>query len=286
MHKNTTYLGLALFFLLAAFPLLLGIGYALLYSLGLTGILGEGFTLEHWQAVLGSAAFWETMAFSTYVALVAIGLAVGLALAVVVRRPLAFGSGALSFFIYLPLAIPAIVMAFFIFQLLSKGGAVSRLAFQLGLVEGLQQFPDWVNGQYGIGIIAAHFLMALPFFIILYTHIYQSEGMPALVQQALSLGASRRQAAWRVAAPALFRRSFATVVLYFLFVMGSYEIPLLLGSQSRQMVSVLAIQKLQRYNLGDIPQAYAISMLYSIIVIVLVVGLLSSEMRDTWKEYQ
>ena len=44
MQKKATYLGLALFFLLAAFPLLLGIGYALLYSLGLTGILGEGFT--------------------------------------------------------------------------------------------------------------------------------------------------------------------------------------------------------------------------------------------------
>lgn len=286
MQKKATYLGLALFFLLSAFPLLLGIGYALLYSLGLTGILGEGFTLEHWQAVLGSAVFWETMAFSTYVALVSIGLAAGLALAVVVRRPSTFSSGALSFFIYLPLAIPAIVMAFFIFQLMSKGGTLSRLAFQLGLIEGLQRFPDWVNSQYGIGIIAAHFLMALPFFIILYTHIYQSEGMPALVQQALSLGASRRQAAWRVAAPALFRRSFAIVVLYFLFVMGSYEIPLLLGSQSRQMISVLAIQKLQRFNLGDIPQAYAISVFYSMLVIVLVVGLLRSKMRDTWKEYQ
>ncbi|MCB0598138.1 MAG: ABC transporter permease subunit [Lewinellaceae bacterium] len=274
--STSTYLGLGLFFTLTAFPLLLGIGYALFYSLGLAGILSDGFTLEHWRAVLGSAGFWEAMAFSAYVALVSIGLAVALALGLVVRRPLAFERGPLSFYIYLPLAMPAIVMAFFIFQMMSKGGALSRIAYQLGLVEGLSQFPDWVNEQYGIGIITAHFLMALPFFIILYTQTYSHEGIKALMQQALTLGASRRQAAWRVAAPVLFRRSFATAILYFLFVMGSYEIPLLLGSQSRQMVSVLAIQKLQRYNLADIPQAYAISVVYSAIVIALVLWLLGS----------
>lgn len=277
MQKTSTYLGLGLFFTLTAFPLLLGIGYALLYSLGLTGMLREGFTLEHWRAVLGSASFWESMAFSACVALVSISLAVALALLLVVRRPHAFEEGPLSYFIYLPLAIPAIVMAFFIFQMMSKAGFLSRLAFHLGLIRGLSRFPDWVNGQYGIGIITAHFLMALPFFLILYTQMYHHEGMEALMQQARTLGATHRQAAWRVAAPALFRRSFATVVLYFLFVMGSYEIPLLLGSQSRQMVSVLAIQKLQRFNLGDIPQAYTISVIYSVMVVLLVLWLLGAK---------
>ncbi len=280
MQKTSTYLGLGLFFALTAFPLLLGIGYALLYSLGLAGILNEGFTLEHWAAVFGSAAFWETLAFSAYAAFASISLAVGLALAVVVRKPEAFGRGQLSFFIYLPLAIPAIVMAFFIFQMLSKGGMLSRLAHQLGMIEGLGQFPDWANDQYGIGIIAAHFCMALPFFIILYTNMYSSEGLKALMQQALTLGASPGQASLRVAVPILLRRSFATVALYFLFVMGSYEIPLLLGSQSRQMVSVLAIQKLQRFNLGDIPQAYTISVVYSVIVLGLIFWLLGS--RKQW----
>ncbi|MCO6480963.1 MAG: ABC transporter permease subunit [Phaeodactylibacter sp.] len=281
MQNGGKYLGLGLFFILTAVPLLLGIGYALLYSLGLTGILSEGFTLAHWRAVLGSASFWEAIAFSAYVALVSISSAVALALFVVVRRPHIFEAGALSYFIYLPLAIPAVVMAFFIFQLMSKAGLLSRLAFHLGLVGGLSQFPDWVNGQYGVGIITAHFLMALPFFLILYTQMCRHEGMEALMQQARTLGATHRQAAWRVAAPALFRRSFATVVLYFLFVMGSYEIPLLLGSQSRQMVSVLAIQKLQRFNLGDIPQAYTISVAYSMIVVALVLWLLGSKKRET-----
>lgn len=277
MQKTSTYIGLGLFFALTAFPLLLGIGYALLFSLGLTGILNEGFTLEHWEAVLQSLDFWETMAFSAYVALSSIGLAVALALLLVVNKPKAFESGPLSFFIFLPLAIPSIVMAFLIFQLLSKGGAVSRLAYQLGLVEGLSQFPDWVNGQYGIGIITAHFFMAFPFFLILYTQMYSHEGLKNLMQQARTLGATQRQAAWRVAAPVLLRRSFATVVLYGLFVMGSYEIPLLLGSQSRQMVSVLTIQKLQRFNLGDIPQAYTLSVVYSVIVVALILWLLGSK---------
>ena len=277
LQKSSTYFGLGVFFVLTAFPLLLGIGYALLYSFGLTGILNEGFTLEHWRVVLGAASFWETIAFSIYVALMAISLAVVLSLLVVLKRPATFESGPLSFFIYLPLAIPAIVMAFFVFQMMSKGGALSRLAYQLGWIGNLSEFPNWVNGQYGIAIIIAHFFMALPFFLILYTQMYRSGGLNALMKQAYTLGATHRQAAWRVAAPILLRRSFATIVLYALFVMGSYEIPLLLGSQSRQMVSVMAIQKLQRFNLGDIPQAYAISVAYSVMVITLVLWLLGRQ---------
>ncbi len=274
MRSWSTYLGLSAFLALTLLPLLLGAGYALLYSLGLVGILSEGFTLANWEEVLQSFSFWETMIFSAYVAFLAIGLAVALALWVVVRRPAAFAGGTLSFFIYLPLAIPAIVMAFFIFQLLSKGGWFSRLSYQLGWIKGLQQFPDWVNDNYGIGIIVAHLLMALPFFIILFTNMYENERLRDLSQQALTLGARQWQADWRVAAPVLFRRAFATIVLYFLFVMGSYEIPLLLGSQSRRMVSVLTIQKLQRFNLADIPQAYTISVVYTVIVVGLVFWLL------------
>jgi len=64
------------------------------------------------------------------------------------------------------------------------------------------------------------------------------------------------------------------VFLYFMFVMGSYEIPLLVGSQSVQMVSIRTIQRLQRYNLGDIPEAYAISVAYTLMIVILLGGLL------------
>lgn len=263
--------GRLLYLLLTALPLLAGVGYALAYSLGLTGVLATGLTLDHWSAVLGNPAFWRTLAFSLWVALASIGLSLALALALVLRDHRSFLRGRLSYFIYLPLCIPAIVMAFFIFQMLGKGGWLSRLAWHLGLISGLEGFPDWVNDNYGIAIIAAHVCMATPFFTLLLANVYRNEQLADYLQLAASLGAGRAQAIRRVALPILLRRSLATVFLYFLFVLGSYEIPLLLGSQSVQMVSVRTIQRLQRFNLGDIPEAYAICVAYT----VMVAGLLS-----------
>ncbi len=273
-QRWAAYGGRSLFVLLSAVPIVAGVSYALLYSLGLTGVMAEGFTLVHWQEILGDAAFWRTLGFSLYVAAVSIGVALGLSLALVLRSPQAYTKGMLSFFIYLPLSIPAIVMAFFIFQLLGKGGWLSRVSHQLGLISALEQFPDWVNDNYGIGIIVAHVIMATPFFTIFFANLYQNERLGEYLHLAATLGANGRQRIFRVAVPVLLRRGLATVFLYFMFVMGSYEIPLLVGSQSVQMVSVRTIQRLQRYNLGDIPEAYAISVAYTVLVAVLLGGLL------------
>jgi len=274
-------LSAALFLTLAALPLVLGVGYALLYSLGLTGLIHEGFTLVYWREVLGGVEFWRALGFSVYVAGLSIGLALVLALGVVLRWRRDLESGWLSYFVYLPLALPAMVVAFFSFQLLSRAGLLSRLAYRLGWIEGLEGFPDWINDPYGIGIIFSHVLMATPFFIILLGNLYRSERLAEYAQVALTHGASRRQADHRVVMPVLLRRASATLLLYFVFAMGSYEIPLLLGTQSPQMVSVLTVRKLQRFNLMDIPEAYAISVLYTVFVVAVVIWLLGRERRLT-----
>lgn len=258
---------LALFALLTVAPLAAGILYALAYSLGLTGLLNTGFTLAHWRAVLGAGVFWQALWFSAAQAVGAISLALALALVVVLWRPGAFRTGLLSFAIYLPLTMPAIVVAFLAFQGLSKSGLLSRMAYALGFIGGLEQFPDMINDPAGIGILLAHAGMATPFFILLLTQLYEQERVAAYTSLAATLGATRRQRILKVQTPLLLRRAFPTVVLYALFVMSAYEIPLLLGSQSRPMVTVLAVEKLQRYNLADIPQAYTISVLYSVVVI-------------------
>ena len=56
--------------------------------------------------------------------------------------------------------------------------------------------------------------------------------------------------------------------------MGAYEIPLLLGQSSPQMISVLILEKLQRFNLGDIPVAYSMAVWYAAICIITISYLL------------
>ncbi|HMO39348.1 MAG TPA: ABC transporter permease subunit [Saprospiraceae bacterium] len=274
MHVIAKYSYLTLFILLAGVPLLAGLGYALLYSLGLTGVLNEGFTIVHWYKSLINRSLWQSLGFSFYIAFITMSIAIGLALWAVVRQGEAFRSGYLSFLIYLPLTLPATVIGFYSFQLLAKSGLLSRLGFQAGLLNDLADFPVLVNDSWGVGIIFTHICMATPFLIILFTNLYHNENLKSFAALAQTLGARAPQVIWRVIIPVLLQKSFATLVLYFVFVMSSYEIPLLLGSQSRQMISVFTIEKLQRFNLQDIPQAYAISVLYGMLLIILVIKLL------------
>ena len=262
--------GIVLFFLLAVMPLLLGVGYALLYSLGVTGILSEGLTLEHWSEVLSDAEILFSFGYSVYITTTTMGIAVMASLFITLQLGGRLNRGALSYISYFPLAIPAIVAALFIFQLFSKAGLFSRISYQVGFTEAIQSFPGLVNDRWAIGIIAAHVMLAVPFFVIYFRNIYRSENLDRYRELALSLGSYPLQTAFRVQVPVLLYRALPTIVLYFLFVLGSYEIPLILGQESPQMVSVLAIRKLRKFNLMDIPEAYIIAILYLIVILGLV----------------
>lgn len=266
------WLGASLFAVLAVVPLALGLGYALLYSLGLVGVLGQGFTLRHWAEVLGASALWQSLGYSLYVATVSMGLATGLALGLTLWRRRAFERGPLSFLIYVPLTLPALVMAFFVLQLTSQAGLLARMAAQAGAITEPRQFPSLVNDAAGAGIILTHVLMATPFLLILLLNLYHSTRLPELTQLAQSLGASPAQVRRRVEMPVLLRAALPTLMLYWLFTFGSYEIPLLLGREAPQMVSVLVERKLMRYNLADKPQAYAIAVVYATLTLGLVAG--------------
>jgi putative spermidine/putrescine transport system permease protein len=269
-------IGIVFYVCVVALPLGAGIVYALLYSFGLIGTNNEGGpTTEHWKAVFSDRSVIYSFAYSTYVAVTALLLAVlsGLYLALGFKREL--NRGFFSYLIYFPLAIPAIVTAFFIFQLLSASGIFSRLAFRLHLIRDISAFPDMVNDRYSVGIILAHTLMALPFFTLLFLNLYSSEQIGALKQLALSLGASREQLLLKVTLPILISRAMPNLVLYFLFILGSYEVPLLLGRQSPQMVSVVIIRKLQKFDLRDIPQGYVIALVYTFAVLLVMLLLLA-----------
>jgi putative spermidine/putrescine transport system permease protein len=115
--------------------------------------------------------------------------------------------------------------------------------------------------------------LALPYFTLLFAELYRSANVAALAGVARSLGASPRAARWRVAVPVLLKASLTNALLYFVAVVGSYEIPLLLGQQSPQMISVLTLRKFERFDLADKPEAFALALLYTL-AMLLVIGLL------------
>ena len=281
MKKRNRSIGVALFIAATVLPLVLALSYALLYSVGLAGILSEGFTLKHWQKMLPNAEMWRSLGYTLYLTLVSLLPATAMALLLVTRLRRVVSQGRLGYLIYFPLAIPAIVAAFFTLQVLSKTGLFSRILYQSGIIGQLTQFPDLINDQYGFGILFTHWLIATPFLTVMFLGMYDGERLDDLQQISTTLGANRWQSYWKVVIPVLLRKGYPTVVLYGIFIFGAYEIPLLLGRQSPEMISVLTTRKVKEgYDLLQLPEGYVLAVVYSLLMIISVLWLLRKQRQN------
>ncbi len=260
--------GMLLIFL-AVVPLVLGIGYALFYSLGMAGVLNNGFTLMHWQLAFANNDILQSFIYSIFLSLASIILCVIFAAFIALYIGDKLAKGPLSYMVYLPMAVPTLVAAFFFFQFLSNAGFLSRLFYKAGLIHSPDAFPNLVNDSYSIGILAAQFFLSVPVFIVLNISILKNENVAALKILSSSLGATGWQTLFKVTLPLLLKKSFPAIMLFFIFKLGSYEIPLLLGRSSPEVISVLTVRKMQRFNLLDIPQGYVVAVLYAMLVFVL-----------------
>ena len=257
-------IAIALFIIGCTIPLATGLGYSLLYSFGIIGILNEGFTLQNWLTVF-QGEFFNSIIHSVYIALVSTLLSAFLAFFF-----LGFGK---TYWLkknqyralFLPLTIPPIVSAFVIFQLYAGSGLFSRFANQAGLIGSISEFPNLVQDPWAIGIIITHVFLVFPFFLLILLNLYQNEKLDSIESAAKTLGASTTQIFFKLQMPVLLRRIFPMLALYFIFFLGAYEIPLILGQSSPQMISVLIVEKLQRFNLSDIPVAHAMAAWYSLL---------------------
>ena len=279
-QKPINIISFLLLFVFAILPLVLGFGFALAYSFGLVGALNTGFTLANWRALFDNNDVLVSFFYSSWLAFTSLALSVIISLAIVVIFHKKFSKGIHSYLVYMPLAFPSIVAAFFFAQFLGSAGILSRIFYQLGIIENIQSFPNLVNDQYSIGIIIAQFFLSLPFFILLYTGLYQTERIDEYTQLANSLGAKKRQTIRKISVPILLKKSFPNILMYFIFKLGAYEVPLLLGRSTPETISVLAVRKLQKFNLYDIPQGYAIAVIYTIIILSLLILVLKTNKNE------
>lgn len=269
-------IGLGLFFLLTVLPVAASLVYAALYGFGVAGLLSHGFTLDHWRRVVTSPEVWASVGLSVYVATAVVLLTTALALSLALALRERLESGPLVYVLSLPLAIPGTVAAVLVLQLLAGAGLVSRIAYRLGLTEGIAGFPSFVQDAWLSGVVLAHVALAVPFFALLFVEFHRSERILALGELAATLGAHRAQRLLRVTLPILLRAATPSLALLFVVVLGSFEIPLLLGRQSPQMLSTLTYRKYGLFDITQKPEAYILALGYTLLVL----GLLGLTFRS------
>ena len=202
--------------------------YALLYSFGVVGVVNTGFTTQFWEEVLRSGEFFKSFGYSVLISGISVTISVLLALWLALKFTRELNRKFMSFVIYLPLAIPGVVCAFFTFQLFSKAGFFARFAHLFGWIEEAREFPDLVNDQWSLGIILTFITVVMPFFVLLFLNVYKNERIAELSQLAQSPGATPSQTTRKVSVPIILRKTWVLIVLYFIFLLGAYEVPLIL----------------------------------------------------------
>jgi len=275
---------IGLLLVVTAAPLLAGLGFMLLYSTGVIGLLAEGFTLRYWVRVLLDGQTWISLSYSAAIGGVSLGASLALAFALQAALGGRQRKGALGRLLFLPMVVPPIVAALIGVELLGNAGLLARLAHAIRWVDRPEDFPALLYTPSGAGIVLTHMMLVVPFLLLLLDRLALHESVAALEQVARTLGASRWQAWRRVRLPVLMRASAAVLGVYFVVLMGAYEVPLLVGAQYPSMISVLIQRRFSQFDLGTRPEAYVLASVYACLATGLLLALFAARARKRTRE--
>ena len=268
-----------LLLILIAAPLLAGLCFMLLYSTGLLGLLAQGFTTRYWTHVLTDGTTWLSLAYSAVIGGASLGASLALALALQAGLGARVSSGALHGLLFLPLALAPLVAALASVEILGNAGLLARVAHAAGWIDRPEDFPSILYTFSGAGIVVTHMMLVTPFLLLLLDRVARHESLAALLGVAHTLGASPWQAWRRISLPVLVRASAPVLSIYWVVLMGAYDVPLLVGAQYPAMMSVLIERRFSQFDLSVRPEAYVLASLYAVVATGLLLALFSLRKR-------
>ncbi len=257
------------YLILCLFPITAGFIYAFLYSLGLIGAMNTGFTLNHWKDVLGSKELLSSFALTILISVMVVLASWWMAVTILRYYAKELTKTILKNGLLIPLTLPMLIGAFIVMQIFRSGGLFASLLYKIGLISSAQSL-EWVNDYWHIGLGICLILFTLPYFIILVLQKYNKHKIPELLEINTSMGGTKSIGWYRIAMPILWIETKLSMLLYGIFLFGTYEAALLLGRQNPRLVSVLIAQKLRKFDLQTIPQAYVLSIIYTLLIVVFI----------------
>lgn len=136
-------------------------------------------------------------------------------------------------------------------QLLQANGVINDALRALGVIDEPLQLM-----RNDLGMVIGTSYVLLPFMVLtLYANMRQVD--LATMTAALSLGARRYQAFWRIFVPSTTTGIVAGSGLIFVMTLGFYITPALLGDPSKLMISALVVRRASQF--GDFGVASALS---------------------------
>lgn len=267
-------------------PLFLLVPVILLYSLliggGLLQLITEssGFipalglhevSLSHYLKILADPTFLASLGYSLYLAFVSASLSTLLGLLIAYKMVFSKKDNIKKLtrkILQVGVVLPYLLVVFLVMLMLSKAGLVSRIAYQAGLIGGLDQFPNLLYDPWGGGIILTFVAKGTPF-IGLFAVTVMANISDTYSQVAKTLGLSNFMILKKIILPLSSNVIVWSSAIIFAYNLGSFEVPYLLGN-----VKVVSLSS-RLYSLYISPQIDTIPTAMAMSLTLLLVGLIS-----------
>ncbi len=160
------------------------------------------------------------------------------------------------------LSLSEVIIGFAWSTLLSRTAGVTNLLVAIGLMEA----PQALLPGFG-AVLTGMVYQALPYTVlVLYPALIRLD--PTLLEAARTLGASPTRAFFNVVVPSLRNTIVATLIMVFVFALGSYLLPQILGRPQHWTLSVLITD--QAIYQSNMPFAAAMAVFLVLISLALV----------------
>jgi putative spermidine/putrescine transport system permease protein len=199
--------------------------------------LGGGVTLDSWRALLGDPAFVDAALFSLRVTVLA--TAVSAAAAVVVAGMLRSHGTLVRALAVLPVPVPHLLVAVLAVLWLAPSGLADRVLGALPV--------SLVRDDAGLGIVLVYVYKEVPFLVLLLLAAMGS-GLQEREEAAAVLGASAGQRLRWVVWPAIRAPLVVGSIVVAAFVLGAFEVPLVIGPNHPPTLATYAYEATQ----GDV----------------------------------
>ncbi|MGH6882656.1 ABC transporter permease [Hypericibacter sp.] len=227
-----------------------------------------GVTVANYARLIDNTAYYKifqtTFLLSAIVTLVTILLGYPLAylLSQLSRRAALIGLA----LVLLPFWTSLLVRTYAWLVLLQRNGLINTMLIKLGLID---QPLALVYNFTGAVIGMVHIM--LPFLVLpLYASMKSID--PLLPRAAMSLGASPRAAFWTVFAPLTLPGLFAGSLLVFIYCLGFYIVPQVLGGGRVNMVAMKILENATTYFNWGAASALGVVLLVVTLCIFYVIG--------------
>ncbi len=228
------------------------------------GFYQPDFVLANYARFL-TAFFGNVLGFSLGLALLVAVIAVALAFpfTYVLSRMRRRGQVPWLVFLLAVLSLSEVIIGFSWSTLLSRTAGITNLLVLVGLMD------QAVSLSPGFGaVLTGMTYQAFPYAVlVLYPSLSRLD--PTLTEAARTLGASPLRSFLTVVVPALRNAILATVIMVFVFALGSYLLPQLLGRPQQWTLSVLITD--QAIYQSNMPFAAAMAVFLVLVSLALVV---------------